>query len=113
VIFSLLEEEARQKALALNENHYPVYFFESDTSGEKLFEEFYTEEETIDLRRFHSLGVVMNAERRTRNELDKVIAMLENLFVNETQKEKVVGILNQLLPTFQHVETGLNLDQKM
>lgn len=107
------ENEARRKAIELKNDQYPVYFFESDTSGEKLFEEFYTDEETIDLNRFKSLGVVTNAARRNRKELDKVIATLENLFRSETQKEKVVETLNQLLPTFQHVETGLNLDQKM
>jgi FlaA1/EpsC-like NDP-sugar epimerase len=107
------EDEAREKALHPKNNHYPVYFFESDTSGEKLFEEFYTDEETIDLNRYAALGVVTNAVRRKRRELDKVIDTLENLFKNETQKEKVVSTLNQLLPTFQHVETGLNLDQKM
>jgi len=107
------EDEARKKAERLNDDHYPVYFFDSDTSGEKLFEEFYTDEETIDLDRFTALGVVTNAVRRSRKELDKVIATLENLFRNEIQKEKVVATLNELLPTFQHVETGLNLDQKM
>jgi FlaA1/EpsC-like NDP-sugar epimerase len=107
------EDEARTKAASLKGRKYPVYFFESDTSGEKLYEEFYTEEETIELERFHSLGVVSNAARRQKKELDKVIAVLENLFRNENAKEEVVKILNQLLPTFQHVETGLNLDQKM
>jgi FlaA1/EpsC-like NDP-sugar epimerase len=107
------EEEARQKAIHLSNNRYPVYFFDSDTSGEKLFEEFYTDEETIDLDRFRALGVVTNAARRKRKELEKVIATLEDLFRHEAQKEKVVSTLNQLLPTFQHVETGLNLDQKM
>jgi hypothetical protein len=107
------EEEAREKAVHLKNNHYPVYFFESDTSGEKLYEEFHTDEETIDLNRFNALGVVTNAARRNRKELEKVISTLESLFRSETQKEKVVSTLNQLLPTFQHVETGLNLDQKM
>jgi FlaA1/EpsC-like NDP-sugar epimerase len=107
------EEEAKFKAENVTGNKYPVYFFTSDTSGEKLYEEFYTEEETIELNRFHSLGVVTNAARRSKAELDKVIAVLENLFKTETKKESVVKMLNELLPTFQHVETGLNLDQKM
>ena len=107
------ENEAKEKAVQLNGHRYPVYFFESDTSGEKLYEEFYTDEETIDLERFQSLGVVTNAARRRKKELDKIIDVLEDLFKTETQKESVVKMLNQLLPTFQHVETGLNLDQKM
>jgi FlaA1/EpsC-like NDP-sugar epimerase len=107
------EEEARKKAEHLNGHGYPVYFFASETSGEKLYEEFYTDEEEVELERFQSLGVVMNAARRRKKELDNVIDVLENLFKQETQKESVVKKLNELLPTFQHVETGLNLDQKM
>ena len=107
------EAEAREKAIALKGNKYPVFFFESDTSGEKLYEEFYTEEETLDLERFQSLGVVSNAARRTKKELNKVIAVLEDLFSKNIAKEDIVKALNELLPTFQHMETGLNLDQKM
>ena len=107
------EEEARKKAEHLNGHGYPVYFFASETSGEKLYEEFYTDEEEVELERFQSLGVVMNAGRRRKKELDNVIDVLENLFKQETKKENVVKKLNELLPTFRHVETGLNLDQKM
>ena len=107
------ENEAREKAVAFKGKKYPVYFFESDTSGEKLYEEFYTDEETLDLDRFVSLGVVSNAPRRSKKELNKVISVLENLFSKDIAKEDIVRTLNELLPTFQHVETGLNLDQKM
>jgi FlaA1/EpsC-like NDP-sugar epimerase len=107
------EAEAREKANHLKGDRYPVYFFESDTSGEKLYEEFFTQEESLDLERFESLGVVSNAARRDKNELNNIIAVLENLFKTEVEKENIVKTLNELLPTFQHVETGLNLDQKM
>lgn len=39
---------------------WPCYFFESDTTGEKDFEEFYTENEDIVMERFFSLGVIKN-----------------------------------------------------
>lgn len=107
------EEEARDKAVNLSDNRYPVYFFESDTSGEKLYEEFYTDKEDLDLERFHALGVIRNAERRDKKTLDGVISELENLFKKKIAKEDVVLALNKLLPTFRHIETGLNLDQKM
>ncbi|HYC28237.1 MAG TPA: nucleoside-diphosphate sugar epimerase, partial [Chitinophagaceae bacterium] len=88
-------------------------FFESDTAGEKLYEEFYTDNEDLDVVRFHALGVIRNAERRNKKELDSIIKELENLFKQKIAKEDVVKTLNKLLPTFQHIETGLNLDQKM
>jgi len=107
------EAEAREKAVNLRGKKYPVYFFTSDTSGEKLYEEFYTEEEELDLDRFHALGVIKNAPRRKRAELDEIIRDIEEMFGKGTDKADVVKLLNRLLPNFQHIETGLNLDQKM
>ena len=107
------EQEARDMAANPNGKQYPVYFFESETSGEKLYEEFYTDKEDLDMERFHALGVIKNAERREKETLDHTITSLENLFKQKVSKEDIVQALNKLLPTFQHIETGMNLDQKM
>ena len=37
---------------------YPVFFSGSDTSGEKPYEEFFTEQENVYLKRHLALGVV-------------------------------------------------------
>ncbi len=107
------EAEAREKADGLRSNRYPVYFFESETSGEKLYEEFYTENEELLMDKFHMLGIIKNAPRRSRAELDKIIAEVEKLFASDVNKAGVVSLLGKLLPNFQHIETGMNLDQKM
>ena len=48
------EQEAREKILTLDKNTsaYPVYFFPTNTSGEKKFEEFYVEGEDVDMKTF-------------------------------------------------------------
>ena len=93
---------------------WPVYFFESDTSGEKTFEEFYTPGETLDLEKFVNLGVVKNAKRRNLGEIDTIFESLRNLFENrDVTKAKVVEVLKDYLPNFSHIETGKGLDQKM
>jgi FlaA1/EpsC-like NDP-sugar epimerase len=107
------ESEAREKARKITGDKYPVYFFASETSGEKLFEEFYTDEEALQLDKFLALGVIKNAARRERKELDEVINRVQSLFKGEVDKQGVVQLLQLLLPNFQHIETGLNLDQKM
>jgi len=107
------EEEARDKATNLNSNKYPVYFFQSDSNGEKLFEEFFTEEEELMMDKFEILGVIKNAPRRSRAELDTIISDIEEMFNHDVNKADVVKLLNKLLPNFQHIETGVNLDQKM
>ena len=110
------ESEAREKALALNQDSttYPVYFFDSDTSGEKSFEEFYTQGEDIDLETFPNLGVIRNAKRRNMGELSIIFHKLEQLFERDTvNKQQIVELLSDFLPNFQHIEKGKNLDQKM
>ena len=107
------EAEAREKAAGGFTNKYPVYFFDSETSGEKLFEEFYTAEEQLMMDKFTSLGVIQNAPKRKKEELNGIIQEVEAMFAAGLSKEDIVHVLNKLLPNFQHIETGLNLDQKM
>ena len=110
------EEEARQKTLLLNESStsYPVYFFGSDTSGEKAFEEFYTENEALDMDSFINLGVVKNSKKRSIHEIDELFTRLRDLFASEqVTKAAIVEILKKYLPNFEHIETGKGLDSKM
>lgn len=110
------EEEAKAKAAArsVDDTTWPVYYFVSDTSGEKPFEEFYTSDEIVDLDRFEALGVVRG---RAVNDVAGIRATLDDLrglFDREDlPKEAIVDVLATLVPTFHHVETGKSLDQKM
>jgi FlaA1/EpsC-like NDP-sugar epimerase len=110
------EEEARDAAsrLTTESTQYPVYFFKSDTSGEKAFEEFFTLSEDIDLSSFSSLGVIKNAPKKTIEEIERITGTIETLINQpETTKDHIVQALTQIIPTFKHIETGRNLDQKM
>ncbi len=110
------EEEARVKSLLLNEDSktYPIYFFGSDTSGEKTFEEFFTDKEVLDLDSFVNLGVIKNSLKRNISEIDQIFTRLEKLFENpNVSKHELVEILKEYLPNFEHIETGKSLDQKM
>jgi len=110
------EEEARQKAMLMNENpeKYPVYFFETDTSGEKPYEEFYTDGEIIDNNRFINLGVIKNSLKRDIPEIDDIFSKLRQLFESgNVTKASIVEILKTWLPDFGHIEKGKGLDSKM
>lgn len=109
------EEEARQQIkVCLQDNDYPVYFFKSDTSGEKLYEEFYTEQDTIDLNRFDSLGVIENFSKPSKNDIQKCISSLKILMnSSEYTKESIIVLMKKFVKGFKHIETGKNLDQKM
>ena len=105
-------EESRR--LRFGSKNYPVYFSKSDTSGEKAYEEFYTDEEIVYLDRFTALGVIKNKEIPSRSKIDKIIQELNIQFEkNEYAKEDVIRILSRYLPNFKHIETGKTLDSKM
>ena len=110
------ENEAKEKALLLNESStsYPVYFFGSNTSGEKSFEEFYTDKEVLDLDSFINLGVIKNSKKRDIKEIDEIFNRLHKLFDEEkVSKSELVEVLKEYLPNFAHIETGRGLDSKM
>jgi FlaA1/EpsC-like NDP-sugar epimerase len=110
------EEEAKQKAMSWTPESqtFPVYFFGSDTSGEKAFEEFFTENEVLDEESFSKLGVIKNSVKRDIQEIDDIFHNLKGLFTKDAiEKAEIVEILHGYLPNFEHIETGKNLDQKM
>ena len=93
---------------------WPVYFFDSNTSGEKPYEEFFTADEDLDLSRFVNLGVVKNAVRRQRTDIDVLFQALRECFRRpNVAKADIVAVLGTFLPHFAHIETGKGLDQKM
>jgi FlaA1/EpsC-like NDP-sugar epimerase len=110
------EEEARRKALLLDDRStkYPVYFFNSDTSGEKTFEEFYTRDENPDMDTFENLGVVKKSTTRNINEIEEILNWLHKILESKlVTKGAIVGILRAALPGFEHIETNKGLDSKM
>ena len=109
------EEEAKKIALNLSDSSsYPVYFFKTDTSGEQLYEEFYTSEDEVNFNLYESIGVVTNSLKPTISEMEVTIKEIENLFKRESyNKEDIIKIMNKILPNFNHIETGKSLDQKM
>ena len=110
------EEEARKYAAEMppDGKAYPVYYFKSDTTGEKGYEEFYVSGEHLDLERFQSLGIIDSVKPRSKDELDVFLESLnKNLQKESTSKEEIVSIMKSYLPNFNHEEKGKNLDQKM
>ena len=109
------EIEAKSLSSKLSEDApYPVYFFDSDTSGEKLYEEFFTDTDEVDLFQFESLGVIKNARKLQLNQIEMCIFDLQNLMKSGNyNKQTIIESLKKYLPDFQHIETGKSLDQKM
>ena len=97
-----------------NFDSYPVYFFQSDTSGEKLYEEFYEDQDVLDLTSFQELGVITNSPKPKKEVVEEDILNLKQVFRNNTaDKSDVVAAMSSIITGFKHIETGKSLDQKM
>lgn len=109
------EDEARELAKTLPEQgKWPCLFTSSDTTGEKDFEEFFTDKETLDMESFENLGVIKNEadfDEALLNEFEKTIGTLKEK--KAWSKEQIVELFFKMIPDFGHKETGKYLDGKM
>jgi len=109
------EEEARAKVDELPaKGQWPCYFFTSDTTGEKDFEEFYTDQEQVDWNRFQDAGVVKNDvgwDEPTLHKFESAVARMRES--GQWSKAQLVDLFNQTLSTFSHKETFKYLDDRM
>lgn len=109
------EDEARELVKTLPaQGKWPCLFTESDTTGEKDFEEFFTDSETLDMERFENLGIIKNDaifEQALLSEFEEQITQMK---ADKTwTKDEIVSLFFKMLPDFGHKETGKYLDGKM
>lgn len=109
------EDEARSRVTEFKAaRRWPVYFFKSDTTGEKDFEEFYTAREKLDMGRFESVGVIQNDgeyDARRLEEFEKAIVGMRDK--GRWERGELVDLFNRTIPEFKHQETGKFLDGRM
>ena len=110
LVFS--EKEAKDFDFDKNPNWYPIYFFNTDTSGEKTYEEFYSDDEDYEINKYDSLGVINSKEEKIL--FEDVETDFETVFNNpNSRKSDIIDIIKKYVPNFIHIETGKHLDQKM
>ena len=110
------EEEARSRAKELiPKRQWPVYFFASDTTGEKAYEEFFMGDEELDLERFKGIGVIKNEARFEEGALERFeedIAAIRDS-PGPWSKRAIVEAYLRVLPELTHEEKGKYLDERM
>jgi len=109
------EEEARELVKTLpQQGQWPCLFTASDTTGEKDFEEFFTDNETLDMEKFHNLGVIKNEAVYDEPKLNYFTDKINQMKVNRKwTKDQIVELFFEMIPDFGHKETGKYLDGKM
>ena len=109
------EKEARSNiSKNISKKHWPCYFSESNTTGEKSYEEFYEDNDEIDLDSFKGVGIVRNINIVKPSMLSDFKNKIDLLKSNiKYDKIELVKIFNEMLPDFEHEEKGFYLDGKM
>lgn len=109
------EDEARGRVAELKSQHkYPVYFFKSDTTGEKDFEEFFMEGERLDMGRFESVGIIKNDVNFNEEKLQMFTGAIAKMRQAGTwTRGQLIALFNKMIPEFNHKETGKFLDGRM
>ena len=109
------EDEARTLVKTLPEQgKWPCLFTPSNTTGEKDFEEFFTEEETLNMQRFSRLGIIKNDARYDAQKLTYFSTRIQEMKdKGQWSKDEIVSLFHEMIPNFGHVEKGLYLDSKM
>jgi FlaA1/EpsC-like NDP-sugar epimerase len=109
------EDEARERTGELiAQRKWPCYFFASDTTGEKDFEEFFTHAETLDMARFESIGVIKNEPVYDEARLEHFLTTISSIRSGACWgKREIVNLFNHMIPDFAHKETGKYLDSRM
>lgn len=109
------EEEARELSKALpDQGQWPCLFTSSDTTGEKDFEEFFTDNETLDMERFQNLGIIKNDPLYDESELNRFSEAINQMKADKQwTKDQIVELFFEMIPDFGHKETGKYLDGKM
>lgn len=109
------EDQARDFAKSLPQgNKWPCLFTESTTTGEKDFEEFFTDNETIDTTSFINLGVIKQDLDIDDEKLDKFSETIQSIKATpKWDRNEIVELFHYMIPGFGHKETGVFLDSKM
>lgn len=109
------EEEARELTKTLlKKGMWPCLFTPSDTTGEKDFEEFFTNNEVLDMERFHNLGIIKNEAVFNEKQIQHFTATIEKMKQDGFwTKDKLVKLFFEMIPDFDYVEKGKYLDAKM
>ena len=109
------EDEARGRVKELKtKGKYPVFFFKSDTTGEKSIEEFHTHEEILDMKSYHAIGIVKNEALYDEQKLKLFTDTIQMLRKKDKwARLELIELFNYMIPGFDHKETGKFLDEKM
>jgi FlaA1/EpsC-like NDP-sugar epimerase len=109
------EEEARNLAHTLiPKGKWPCLFTKTDTTGEKIIEEFHAENQAVNLKRFKNIGIIKNELAYDQGKTE----FIEKRITEMKQSKKwnrldLIDLISEIVPDFSHLEKYKFLDDKM
>lgn len=107
------EDEARARFKSCPTGRWPCVFAPSDTTGEKLAEEFLRPSDRPDMSRFKEAGVVGESRPDAKPLSDFLAAVQATKDRGFWNKEELAQAVRAAVPDLVHEERGRSLDQKM
>ena len=109
------ENEARELVKTLpDQKKWPCLFTNSNTTGEKETEEFFTEDEEVDMNMFINLGIIKNNPENYNNALNDFESAINKLKFNmRWDKKSIINEFNKLISNFNYNDKKKYLDGKM
>jgi len=114
-IFCYDENEARELIGKIDlDKRWPVNLFNSDTAGEKAFEEFYTDRENIDYGKFSDLATINFRSDKTDQEINNFLYQVNNVDLKmQFARDELLEIIKSFVPSFDHVASDKFLNSRM
>ena len=108
------EQDARESLQHMNlKKHWPVYTFETDTTGEKYIEEFYAVGSEVDLKRFDEVDVITSS-KPAKFDIKNFLQDYRNIRNNRVATiDDLITLISGYVPEFEHKKTKKNLNDRM
>ena len=109
------EHAARTYFNNKTQNHFwPCYLSETNTSGEKPFEEFHDAEALVDYEQYSEIGVTSSVSVEKDLKLSEFLKNLSDYIETRNWSHAdLVNMANATLPELKHILKSVNLDEKM
>ncbi len=109
------ENEAKKEIIKLvMKKKWPCVFNKSNTTGEKMIEEFYGIEDQLDKHSYEKIAFIKNELIGRQTDLEEFLNdLIENNQKLNLSKQELIKLFKKIIPEFKHFEFKSNLDEKM
>ena len=114
-LYCRTEDDAREyREYDTDKTQWPCFISETDTTGEKLFEEFYNLSEITDFTRYQTIGIIHKDPNYDQEKFDEFQQLIINLIKSgKITKQKLANAIKFMVPNLNHIEVNKSLDEKM